>query len=312
MFAAPAVVVTALDPEQGLPLALGVLSCIGVALPPQRRRRVTLVFIGTLAGLAMFVGSVLAVLPPVLTLIAVFGVCVGVTVTSPLTRFGPFLLVLGLPLMGAGLSEESPAAGAGAAVLMTLSAAYCWLMSLLWPEGPPPPAHPPKAAAPRSVLLDYGIRLGLAAVIAASLGFSLGWDHPGWAVTAALVVGRPDPALTYHRAGGRAASVALGAFAALALRAAEPTDLALGLAVGLALSLGRGVSRSWWYILPGFNTFVVLTMLMAEQPEQTLWFFAERVIATLFGVGVAYVLLYAIPVRRARVQDEPEEELDVT
>ena len=118
VFAAPAAIMTAIDPERGLTMAVGVLCAAAVGLPPQRSKRALLVFVGALAGLSLFLGSVLAQAPDVLVLVVLFALCVAAAVTSPLTKFGPFVLSLGVPLVSAGVNISSPSTGAAGGLLI--------------------------------------------------------------------------------------------------------------------------------------------------------------------------------------------------
>lgn len=299
LYALPAALVTRSDPDQGLILAVGVLCAAAVGLPPLRRNRVILVLVGAVAGLGLFVGSLLRGGPTVGVMLALFVLAVLASVTSPLTRLGPFLLTLGLPLVGAGLNIDSPSKAVSAALLLIGGSAYAFVISLAWPEQQPPQRPRPQPAA-RSVLLDYGVRLGLAAAITIGVGLLAGIDHPGWAATSALMVGRPDPSLTGHRVVGRGLSVIVGAGAALLVHALDPSSTILAICVGVALALCCALTGSWWYITPAFTSFVVLTMLMVSDPAQTQWWAAERVLGTLFGVGTAWVLLDWVPRWRAR------------
>lgn len=299
LYAIPAALVTRANPEQGLILAVGVMCAAAVGLPPVRRNRVILLLVGGIAGLGLFVGSLLRGGPTLGVMVALFVLAVLASVTSPLTRLGPFLLTLGLPLVAAGLNIDSPSKAVSAALLLIAGSAYACVISLAFPEQSAPQRSSPRAA-PRSVLLDYGVRLGLAAAITIGVGLLIGIDHPGWAATSAFMVGRPDPSVTGHRVTGRAVSVVVGAGAALLVHAVNPSPTVLAVCVAVALALCCALTGSWWYITPAFTSFVVLTMLMVSDPAQTQWWAAERVAGTLFGVATAWVLLDRVPRWRAR------------
>jgi hypothetical protein len=291
---------TAIDPERGLTMAVGVLCAAAVGMPPQRSKRALLVFVGALAGLSLFLGSVLAQAPDALVLVALFALCVAAAVTSPLTKLGPFLLSLGVPLVSAGLNISSPSTGAAGGLLILAGSVYAFLVSLLWPPGRPTARRPDGKPVPRGFLLDYGIRLGLAAVLALGLGLLLGIDHPGWASTSALLVGRPSPSLTSQRVAGRSISVVVGSSAALLLQGVEASSFVLALCLALALATLTALTGSRWYITAGFTSFIVLTMMMLTAPEESSWWFAERIAGTLYGVAIAWMLLDLVPRLRSR------------
>lgn len=301
VYAAPAAILTAVQPDRGLMLAIGVLCAAAVGMPPLRRMRALLVFVGALAGLSLFLGSVLAQAPAVVVLLVLFALCVAASVTSPLSKLGPFVLALGVPLVSAGVNITSPSSGAGAGLLIFAGSIYAFAVSLLWPEPKVRPAPRPQAPpAPRGFLLDYGVRLGLAAVLALGLGLALGIDHPAWASTSALMVGRPNPVLTSQRVAGRALSVLVGSSAALLLHATSPGPVVIAVCIAAALATLTAVSGSRWYVTAAFTSFVVLSMMMVKTPDDSSWWAAERIGGTLYGVAIAWVLLDVVPRFRAR------------
>jgi uncharacterized membrane protein YccC len=71
-------------------------------------------------------------------------------------------------------------------------------------------------------MLDYGIRMGVAAAVVYLIAAGLGLDHPGWAPAACLLVARPQLDLLQSRGVGRVLSVAVGAVAGALLVRADP------------------------------------------------------------------------------------------
>jgi uncharacterized membrane protein YccC len=128
----------------------------------------------------------------------------------------------------------------------------------------------------------------------------LGIDHPGWASTSALLVGRPSPSLTSQRVAGRSISVVVGSSAALLLQGVEASSFVLALCLALALATLTALTGSRWYITAGFTSFIVLTMMMLTAPEESSWWFAERIAGTLYGVAIAWMLLDLVPRLRSR------------
>lgn len=295
--AAPAAVATAWDPEVGLVLSVGLLCAAGMGLRGPRRQRLLTLVAGVIAAGSIFLGATVAPYPVVaLVLLVVLGVLVAAASTR--IRFGTLVLMLALPLFSAGLSESGAADGVAAAGIILLGSAYAWLVSLAWPDHPEEQPAAPRSALPRGATLDYGLRLGLTGALAVGIGYALGFDHPGWGGTAALMVSRPDPTLSRSRGIGRVLSVLAGGCAAFAVSALGVSDLVLALLTGAALLAMTATAGSRWYITAGFTTFVILTLLALDDPSTRSWWLSERTAATLIGVGIAYVLMYLVPTRR--------------
>lgn len=149
-YAVPAAVVTPFAPLIGLSLAVGVLPAAALGLGESRRRRARVVLVGAVAGLSVFLGSLIAP-TPVLAVLVIFASCVvvAVAVSDPAHRLAPLIMMLGLPLLGAGLSVDEPATAAAAGLLMVLGSVYAWGISMLWPEQPGPAARPRAATVSR-------------------------------------------------------------------------------------------------------------------------------------------------------------------
>lgn len=297
VLALPAVVAALVEPDAALPLALGVLPAAAFGLRGPRRQRALTLLVGGVAGVAILLGSLVAPVPA-LAVLVILALCVvvAVLVADPTRRLAPVLLVLGLPLVGVGLSE-SPAIGLATAVLMLLGSVYAWLVSLIWPSREAPP-RPPTRAVPRALMLVYGLQIGVAGALGAGLGFALGVDHPGWACAAALLVSRPQARVLGARSAGRAVSVLLGALAACGLAALHPPGALLG-GVALVLLVGAsGTAGSRWYVMPFFSTTLVLSMLIGDETATAGHWFVERVLLTLLGVALALgAALLANPVK---------------
>jgi hypothetical protein len=295
LLALPAVVASVFDPSLGLPLAVGVLPAAALGLRSSRRERALVILVGVVAGASIFLGSLVAA-RAVLAVVMVFVLCVVVAAMTadPARGLAPLMLMLGLPLYGAGLSESSWTTGLAAGLLMVGGSLYGWLVSLAWPEGEHAP-RPARVAAPRSAMLVYGVQIGLAGAAGAALGFAFGVDHPGWACTAALLVSRPDRRQLDARGWGRGASVVLGAVVACTIAALSPSNLVIAVLVLVTLAAGSGTSGSRWYVFPVFSTVLVLSMLLLDESESAAHWFLERVGLTLLGVALALVAAWFVP-----------------
>ena len=291
LFALPAAIVTAFDVPLGIAMALGVLPAASLGLPPRRAGRLRYLLVGSAVALGMTIGSVLAGLP-VLALIVLFAACVAAALFSTTGPVGALVLALGVPMIGIGLSFTDVESVLPLAVAMLTGAVWCLLVSLAWPEReqrpPAPDPHPP-------AMLGFGIRLGLAAVIAATIGFVLGLDHVGWAVGAVLLVMRPSTELVLSRALARAASVVLGALVGGAFMLLIPPPWLMGVAALLALATLTALSGSRWYITGFFGTFLVFMLLLQGDPADVAHRFWERSLETFLGVTLALLFGVLIP-----------------
>ncbi|MFV0286729.1 MAG: FUSC family protein, partial [Demequina sp.] len=249
VLALPAVATAiAVDPRTGLALAVGVLPAAALGVKTSRRDRSVLLGVGVLAGLSLWLGSLVASLP-VLAVVLVLGLSIGVAwlVAVSGRPMAMLALMLGLPLYGAGLSVEAPSTALAGAALMVAGALYAVAVSWAWPggDGPadtgaPAPGARGSAAPSRRGMLVYGAQVGLAGAVAAACGFATGVDHPGWGATAAMLVSRPDPHALRARAWGRGLSVLAGGVVAAAIISMQPVAgmVAAVLAVLLAVATG--------------------------------------------------------------------------
>jgi hypothetical protein len=295
VYALPAAVAMLSDPPTGLALAVGVLPAAIVGLAPTRRARRAVVVLGTLIGVPLFLGSLLANVPW-LAVAALGGLGVAAAWLAARSRFGFIAMTLSLPMMGVGLSYTDIGQSAGLAGLMIAGSIYACLVSMLWPEraqgGARPPAVPPT--------LEYGVRLGAAGATAAAIGFLAGLEHVGWACAAALLVMRPSEEMQRLRSVGRIAAVAAGALAAIALVRIHPPVAVYSAAAILAVGGAAATNRSRWYVTSAFTTFLVFLLLLYATPEDAGRRFDERLGETLLGVAIAYVFGLAIPALRRR------------
>ena len=292
LFALPALVAAPFDSRLAMVLAIGVLPAAAIGLPAKRSARVRYLVVGLAIALGMVIGAVISG-SPWLALVVLFAACVGAAQFSGRGPVGALVLALGVPMIGVGLSfDDVPTAfTAGAAIL--LGCVWSLAVALLWPEREVAP-HPSTASASDS-MLGFGIRLALAATIAAGIGYLLGLDHVGWAVGAALFVMRPSAALLASRALARAASVLTGAAIAGAFMLTTPPGWAMGLAALAILAVLTALAGSRWYVTGGFSTMLVFLLLLDSDPADVAHRFWERSLETLLGVGLALVFGLLVP-----------------
>jgi hypothetical protein len=300
VYAIPATVTALSNPQLGVPLAVGVLPATLLGIPPRRRSRIVILIIGVLIGAWLFVGGVLAHLPFVGTTVLLVAAVVGAALLASIVPAGRLVLSLCAPLVAAGLSYTDYGSSAATFLLMSLGAAYAWLVALLWPARSAP-ERPSSPLPQRRAMLDYGLRMGVAAAIVYGLALSLGLDHPGWAPAACLLVARPQLDLLQSRGIGRLISVIVGAVAAAVFLRAGPPDVVYAAVIVVVIGCAAATAGSRWYITSAFTTFLVFVMPLSGHLDETTAKVNERVGETILGVGAAYLFGWFLPVVRARI-----------
>jgi len=293
VFALPGILVAPFSPTAGLALAIGVLPAAAFGLPARRSRRAILPIVGVLSALGLLLGSTLTRVPAI-AVVSLFILSVAASLSTRWGRLGQLMLALVLPLVGMGLSFPELSTTWVMAACIVAGSVYAWLVSLLWPERDEhlPPTPPTTRGAD---LIGYGILLGLASAIAASIGYVLDLEHVGWATGTVLLVMRPARGQVILRSVGRAASVFLGAAAALVFALFEPGGALIGLLIALTIGAMSAMQESRWYVAPAFTTLVVLTLILSTSTASPGARFVERTIETLLGVGLALVFGAAVP-----------------
>lgn len=295
----PAAIVAAGDTSKGMAFAVGVLPAAVTGMAAVRRRRALLVLVGFAAAAAMFLGAVLAHVP-LIAVVGVFALAVGAAWLTDHSPLGRLAMVLALPLVGVGLSYSDLGQAAGLSVLMAAGSLWAFAVALVWPShAPPEPAAEP--GAPPAPMLDYGVRLGLAAASAAAIGFVLDLDHVGWACAAALLVMRPAEQMLELRAVGRLVSVAVGATLAGLMGTDAPDGAAYSAAAFVAIAGAAATHRSRWYVTSAFTTFLALTLIVHSDPSQAGGRWVERMSETLLGVALAYLFGVLVPQLQRRL-----------
>jgi Fusaric acid resistance protein-like len=298
LFAIPAAIVTLRDPSVGLALADGAVPAAAVGITPTRGSRHVIVVVGACIGLSLVLGAALAT--SWLTAVpGIFVLCLGAAVLSDLGPVERLLMLLAVPMIGAGLSFSDVGTAAELAIVMVIGSTYCWLLALCWPNRPAP-ERPKPTPVSRAILVDYGVRLGAAGAITAGLGFAFGLEHKGWATAAALLVMRPTGATTQLRGVGRALAVVAGTAAACVVALLEAPPVAVAALVLVAVTGLAATRSSRWYVTGGFTTFITILLLIYGSPDQADTRFVERVGGTLLGVGVALLMGVAVPRLRQR------------
>jgi uncharacterized membrane protein YccC len=293
VYALPAAAVALSDRQKGIALALGVLPGAIAGLLPRRRGRLAIVVLGGAIGGPMFLGGLVAGVP-VLAVVTIAALGVGAAALAARYRLGTIAMTLCLPMFGVGLSYADVGKAAGIAGLMVLGSVFACLVSMLWPERPPPtrPGVRPPGATPT---LEYGVRLGAAGATAAAIGFLADLEHVGWACAAALLVMRPSADMQRLRSAGRILAVAIGALAGAGLVRLHPPAAVYSVAIIAVLAGAGATHRSRWYVTAAFTTFLVFLLLLYSDLQTATKRFNERVLETLLGVAIAYFYGLALP-----------------
>ena len=306
--AIPSAVVIPIDPHLGLALAVGVLPAAATSLPPRRRGRVVIPILSVLFAVCMGVGALLG-RNPISAVIGIFALCIAASIAAERSRLGLLALRLAIPLVGIGLSFDDLATVLATGALLLAGGMWAYLVSMAWPEQEPlphpirrTPEEPDGTGASRRTAIDYGIRLGLAAAIAAGLGFAFHVDHKGWMCGAVLFVMRPNTDALFARSLGRACSVVVGGVLAAACAELQPGVGWLAALIVVAVAAMSATHGSRWYVTPFFSTFLVLTLMLYGDPGDSAMRFWQRSLETVVGVALALVFGALIPYARNRLR----------
>lgn len=293
-----AVVILIGDPAHGLALAAGVLPGAAIGVPAARRSRVSIAILGVLVGVCVTIGAFLAIWPPA-AVAGIFVLAVGAAQLAARIPFGRIVLMLCLPMVGIGFSFDGVASGAALGGLMALGSIYVWLLALAWPVRPTGTGPPP--APIDSGSLDYGIRLGLAAAVAAGIGFALDLGHVGWACAACLLVMRPVADMTRSRGRDRVLDIVAGSLVAIGIVLYLPEPWMLAATVLVAVTAMAATRLSRRYLTPAFTTCIVFLLLLYGSPQEAEHRFFERLLETVLGVALALLFGVAVPWLRVRL-----------
>lgn len=304
VLAIPAAVVAADSPQHAALLAIGVVPAASIPLPPTRRGRIKPAVLGAMCGASLFVGGALAVWPP-LAVVGIFVLAVVFSRAAVGRPLGAIALSLCLPLVGIGFSFSDLGSAAGLALAVVIGSAYALVVSMLWPAGRAVELSSVFVPPPRALMVRFGYLAGTTGAICAAVGFALDLEHVGWATGAALLVMRPAPRLQEVRSSARVVDVIVGAAVAIALVTLEAPVWAYSIAVVVAVVCVTATAGSRWYVMPAFTTFLVFVMLLVDSPDDARSRFWERTLETVFGIAVAAILGFLVPMllNRSAVSD---------
>lgn len=261
-----------------------------IGLAPTRRRRLRVIALGLITGLPLMLGSVVSSVPW-LAVTSIFVLAVCAVILARIAPIGSIALVLSLPMVGVGLSYGDRGVGLELSVLLVAGSVYAAAVSMLWPARDVP-AGERSGATPS---LDYGVRLGAAAAIAAAVGFMFDLEHVGWATAAVLLVMRPGAEQTTVRMVGRLASVCIGGAVAVCLVASGSNPIVYSAAIVACVAAAAATHTSRWYVTSAFTTFLVLLLLVSPSPRDAGFRLNERLVETVLGVGLAWLFAVVLP-----------------
>ena len=315
--ALPAVVIMlAVDVSLGMAFAIATIPVAMLGVPPQRIQRPRLGLVGLAFAVSYALGSVMGLWDvaavAALTVLAFAGVVL--SVRRPAAKLLPALLLPGFALGTNHLAPE----GFAVAAVMFAGAAWATLITCCWPTTHPPaitPTPPERESDPAHALPSarmYGILFAAAAGIGLALGYLLNLVHVGWAAAAAMFIMRPDPGLLASRALGRTVATLAGVVAAGLLLHRGPTEVVLAIVTVATVSAMVAVRTSRWYITGAGGALIVLLISGVSGIHEFKVSFAERLLETALGAGLALTLGVAIPSglrwlasRRATHQPQP-------
>jgi hypothetical protein len=293
VYAVPAGVLALVDVRAGAVMAIGSIPAAVIPLAPRRSGRRAAFVVGALAGVSLLAGALLAQVE----WLAVAGIAVAALAAAGLATRHPqgiVALTLCLPLLAVGFSYPGWTPAGWLSLVLVAGSSYGWLVSLAWPERPPPAvAGPPPPG--REAMWAYGAAAGAAGAICATVGFAADLEHAGWAATAALLVMRPSADVQRLRSLGRIASVVVGAAFAVVCLWADPPVAILALLVVATVVAATSTATSRWYVTPAFTTCLVFLLLVTRDPGSATRHFWERVAETAGGVAVAWVCGAVMP-----------------
>ena len=156
------------------------------------------------------------------------------------------------------------------------------------------------ALRPGALAFRFGIRLAVAALLAAAVGATAGLVHASWAVTACLSVLRPDGGPTLGRIGLRAVATSAAALVVVgeaALLGDRPVAFAVMAVAFSFLMFWLGPTN---YGLYGFFITVAVLSMLALASGDPRSMALGRWVDTLVGCAVALVAAFAVPAWRGR------------
>jgi uncharacterized membrane protein YccC len=109
-----------------------------------------------------------------------------------------------------------------------------------------------------------------------------------------MFIMRPDPGLLASRAVGRTVATFAGVIAAGLLRRG-PTDIALAVVTVAAIAAMTAVRTSRWYVAGAGSALIVLLLSGISGTREFDISFAERLLETALGAGLALTFGVAIP-----------------
>ena len=230
-----------------------------------------------------------------LTVLAFAGVLF--SVSKPAAKLLPALLLPGFAL---GMNHPAPDGFVVAAVMLA-GCTWATLITWCWPRthppaisAVPPPPEPDPAAARRAARL-YAVMFAAASGLGLALGYLLGLVYVAWAAAAAMFIMRPDPGLLASRAVGRTVATFAGVVAAGLLLRRGPTEIALAVVTVAAIAAMIAVRTSRWYVASAGSAVIVLLLSGISGTHEFDISFAERLLETALGAGLALAFGVAIP-----------------
>ena len=119
--------------------------------------------------------------------------------------------------------------------------------------------------------------------------------HVALAAAATMFIMRPDPGLLASRAVGRTVATFAGVVAAGLLLRRGPTEIVLAVVTVAAIAAMIAVRTSHWYVARAGSGLIVLLISGVSSTHEFDISFAERLLETALGAGLALTFGVVIP-----------------
>lgn len=293
------VVIVSGEVLNGIYLLIGSIPAAIVGLAPTRKERKAVLIVGLLFSVSILLGSILAVWVP-LAIVGMFVVSYLAAQLAAGRPFGVLALSVIMPLTAIGLTYTGIGESAKIALLMALGSIGSFAWAMILPEYKA--KVEPKPQLSKEAAKQYGLVLGVAAAVSTVVGFAIDTQFVGWLVGSTLLVMRPDMEALSLRAVGRTISVFVGALFAALFLLANPSYGVIAIVSLLVLVAMAATSQSRWYVTPAFTSYLILWALLYSKSEtqDVIVRFNERVVDTIIGVIIAYVVGAGLPALLAR------------
>ena len=169
-----------------------------------------------------------------------------------------------------------------------------------------PESQTPSDAARRAII-RFAIIRALAVGACVFLGYELFPAHPAWAALTFVIVIRPPAHQTAVTGVARTIGTLLGVVIAILILQIDPGNIAIQVSAFVVAGFGMVATNKVNYVVSTLFTTTLIMLsqaLLQEQVEAAAW---ERILATLIGVGIAFLSIVALKVISTRDENSPRD-----